>query len=208
MASTNAAPARSASPLAALRISNHHTREMARRVGERPLAVGAGVIVALEALLGSAGASAPLLSVAALVLAPGLALAPLLPARVREISLSVLAAPPVLGFAASSVLLITLASLGITLDATAIRLALGGVVAVGLFLPWPEASRPLARTDWPVAAGLALALGLGALLQQRVIGGNPVPGNDWAKYLLYGDEIAAHGHLLITNPFWMLGVPF
>ena len=31
---------------------------MARRVGERPLTVGAGVIVALEALLGSAGASA------------------------------------------------------------------------------------------------------------------------------------------------------
>jgi hypothetical protein len=166
------------------------------------------VIVALEALLGSAGASAPLLSVAALVLAPGLALAPLLPARVRESSLSVLAAAPVLGFAASSVLLITLASLGVTLDATAIRLALGSLVAAGLVLPWPEASRQLGRADWPVAAGLALALGLGALLQQRVIGGNPIPGNDWAKYLLYGDEIAAHGHLLITNPFWMLGVPF
>jgi len=164
--------------------------------------------VAFEALLGSAGASAPLLSVAALVLAPGLALAPLLPERVRESSLSVLAAAPVLGFAASSVVLITLASLGVTLDATAIRLALGGLVAVGLFLPWPEASRPLARADWPVAAGLAVALGLGALLQQRVIGGNPVPGNDWAKYLLYGDQIAAHGQLLITNPFWMLGVPF
>ena len=164
--------------------------------------------MALEALLGSAGASAPLLSVAALVLAPGLALAPLLPERVRESSLSVLAAAPVLGFAATSVLLITLASLGVTLDATAIRLALGGLVAAGLLLPWPEASRPLARVDWPVAAGLALAVGLGALLQQRVIGGNPVPGNDWAKYLLYGDEIAAHGHLLITNPFWMLGVPF
>ena len=59
-----------------------------------------------------------------------------------------------------------------------------------------------------MAAGLALALGLGALLQQRVIGGDPIPGNDWAKYLLYADEIAAHGQLLITNPFWMLGVPF
>src|SRR5215211_1214300 len=181
---------------------------MASRVGERPLAVGAGVIVALEALLGSAGASAPLLSVAALVLAPGLALAPLLPPRVRETPLSVLAAAPVLGLAASSVLLITLASVGITLDATAIRLALGSLVAVGLFLPWPESSRPLSRADMPVAAGLALALGLGALLQQRVIGGDPIPGNDWAKYLLYADEVAAHGKLLIDNPFWMLGVPF
>ena len=181
---------------------------MARRVGERPLAVGAGVIVALEALLGSADASAPLLSLAALVLAPGLALAPLLPARVKENSLSVLAAAPVLGMAASSVLLITLSSAGIQLDPTAIRLALASVVAVGLVLPWPEAARPPGRADWPAAAGLALALALGAVLQQRVIGGEPIPGNDWAKYLLYGDEVAAHGQLLITNPFWMLGVPF
>jgi hypothetical protein len=181
---------------------------MARRVGERPLAVGAGVIVALEALLGSAGGSAPLLSVAALVLAPGLALAPLLPARVRESSLSVLAAAPALGIAASSVVLITLASAGISLDPTTIRLALAALVAVGLLLPCPEAARPPGRADLPVAAGLALALGVGALLQHRVIGGDPIPGNDWAKYLLYGDEVAAHGELLITNPFWMLGVPF
>ena len=131
---------------------------------KRPLAVGAGVIVALEALLGSADASAPLLSLAALVLAPGLALAPLLPARVKENSLSVLAAAPVLGIAASSVLLITLASAGISLDPTAIRLALASVVAAGLFLPWPEAAPPPGRADWPAAAGLALALALGALL--------------------------------------------
>jgi hypothetical protein len=181
---------------------------MARRVGERPLAVDAGLIVALEALFGSAGASVPLLSLAALVLAPGLALAPLLPARVRQSPLSVLAAAPVLGFAASSVLLITLASAGVALDPTAIRLALAAVVALGLFLPWPEAFRSPDRDDLPVAAGLALALGLGAILQQRVIGGDPIPGNDWAKYLLYADEVAAHRELLITNPFWMLGVPF
>jgi hypothetical protein len=181
---------------------------MARRVGERPLAVGAGLIVALEALLGSAGASAPLLSAAALVLAPGLALAPLLPAQVRESPLAVLAAAPVIGFAASSVLLITLASVGVSLDPTAIRLALASVVAGGLFLPWPEAARLPGRADLPAAGGLALALALGAVLQQRVIGGDPIPGNDWAKYLLYADEVAVHGQLLIDNPFWMLGVPF
>jgi hypothetical protein len=181
---------------------------MARRVGERPLAVGAGLIVALEALLGSAGASAPLLSAAALVLAPGLALAPLLPAQVRESPLAVLAAAPVIGFAASSVLLITLASVGVSLDPTAIRLALASVVAGGLFLPWPEAARLPGRADLPAAGGLALALALGAVLQQRVIGGDPIPGNDWAKYLLYADEVAVHGQLLIDNPFWMPGVPF
>ena len=182
---------------------------MARRVGERPLAVGAGVIVALEALLGSAGASAPLLSVAALVLAPGLALAPLLPERVRESSLSVLAAAPVLGLRGE---------LGPADHARQPRHharrnrdpARARRAGRGRPRSCPGRKRHgrSPRTDWPVAAGLALALGLGALLQQRVIGGNPVPGNDWAKYLLYGDEIAAHGHLLITNPFWMLGVPF
>ena len=155
------------------------------------MAVGAGLIVALEALLGSAGASAPLLSAAALVLAPGLALAPLLPARVRESPLAVLAAAPVLGFAASSVALITLSSAGVALDPTAIRLALASIVACGLFLPWPEAARLPNRADLPVAGGLALALALGALLQQHVIGGDPIPGNDWAKYLLYADEVAA-----------------
>ena len=35
-----------------------------------------------------------------------------------------------------------------------------------------------------------------------------MPGNDWAKYVLYADEIRRHGSLLIDNPFWMLGVPF
>ena len=181
---------------------------MARRVGERPLAVAAALIVALEALLGVAGAPAPLLSVAALTLAPGLALAPLLPARLRDSPLAVLAAAPALGFAASAVVLITLSSAGVSLDATAIRLALAGLVVAGLLLPWPEAVRGLGRADLAPAGGLALALALGAALQQRVIGGDPIPGNDWAKYVLYGDQIAAHGELLIQNPFWMLGVPF
>ena len=46
------------------------------------------------------------------------------------------------------------------------------------------------------------------LLQAACIGGDPIPGNDWAKYLLYADEITAQGTLLIDNPYWMLGVPF
>ena len=166
---------------------------MAGRVRDRPLGVGAGLIVAFEALLGSAGASAPLVSIAALVVAPGLALAPLLPARVRESPLSVVAAAPVLGFGASSVALITLASAGVALEPTQVRMALASVVAAGLLLPWPEAARAPARADLPVAGGLALALALGAVLQHRVIGGDPIPGNDWAKYLLYAEEVAAQG---------------
>ncbi len=68
--------------------------------------------------------------------------------------------------------------------------------------PW-DRSREL----WALA-GLALALLVAVVLQGRVLSGTPVPGNDWAKYLLYADEIARQGSLLIDNPLWMLGVPF
>src|SRR5919108_519133 len=112
--------------------------------------------------------------------------APLLPARVRRSPVATLACAPALGLAASSVLLVSLASAGASLDGVVVRLALATVVV----------------------GGLLVALALGAVLQQRVIGGDPIPGNDWAKYLLYADEIAAQGRLLIDNPFWMLGVPF
>jgi hypothetical protein len=181
---------------------------MTRRVGERPLAVGAALLVALEALFASLDARTPWLSLLALVLAPGLALAPLLPARVRTSPAATLACAPALGTAASSVLLVSLSSVGASLDGALVRFALAGLVLGGLLLPWRETAHPPTMADLRVAVGLLAALGLGAVLQQRVIGGDPIPGNDWAKYLLYADEIQAHGRLLIDNPFWMLGVPF
>jgi len=181
---------------------------VAARVGNRPFAAGAALLVALESLLAAVGVQAAWLSLAVLVLAPGFALAPLLPARVRAGPVAVLAAAPALGFAASSVLLVSLSSAGASLSGTVVRLAMAGLVVAGLLLPWPEAGRRLARADLHVAGGLGLALAAGVLLQQRVIGGDPIPGNDWAKYLLYADEITAQGRLLIDNPFWMLGVPF
>jgi hypothetical protein len=165
-------------------------------------------VVALEALGASLGARAPGLSLLALALAPGLALAPLLPARLRTSPVATLACAPALGLAASSVLLVSLASAGASLDGAVVRVALAAVVFAGLLLPWPEADRTPGRADLPVAGGVLAALAVGAVLQQRVIGGDPIPGNDWAKYVLYADEIAAHGRLLIDNPFWMLGVPF
>jgi hypothetical protein len=181
---------------------------VARTVASRPFAAGAALLLALESLLAALGAQAEWLSLAVLILAPGLSLAPLLPTRVRASPVAVLAAAPALGLAASSVLLVSLSSVGASLNGTVVRLALGGLVVVGLLLPWAEAERRLSRVDLPVASGLGLALAAGALLQQRVIGGDPIPGNDWAKYLLYADEIAAQGRLLIDNPFWMLGAPF
>jgi hypothetical protein len=164
-------------------------------------------LVCAEAALAILGAEARLLSLLALVVAPGLALVPLLPARVRDSVPAVLAGAPALGLAASTVGLISLSSAGVALDGTSVRLLLAGLVIVGLALPGSDPVG-LAREDALVAAGLAAALVVGALLQRRVIGGTPVPGNDWAKYVLYGDEIRMHGRLLIDNPFWMLGVPF
>jgi hypothetical protein len=179
-----------------------------RMVGSRPFGAGAGLLLALESLLAAFGAHAAWLSLGVLILAPGLALAPLLPSRVRASPVAVLAAAPALGLAASSVVLVSLSSAGASLNGGVVRLGLAGLVVAGLLLPWPEAARRLSRADLPAAGGLGLALAAGALLQQRVIGGDPIPGNDWAKYLLYADEITAQGRLLIENPFWMLGVPF
>jgi len=46
------------------------------------------------------------------------------------------------------------------------------------------------------------------VLSLRVVGLGVAPGNDWAKYLLYAEQVQLHGSMLITNPFWMLGQPF
>jgi hypothetical protein len=175
---------------------------------QRPLRLAAVLLVALEALVGALGGRSPVLSLATLALAPGLALSPLLPARVRESPLGVLAAAPTLSFAAVSVPLISIASAGIPLTATSVRLMLAALVVLGALLPGSDPGWSRSRGDGLILAGLGLALVAGVLLERRVIGGTPVPGNDWAKYVLYGDEIRAHGKLLLDNPFWMLGVPF
>ena len=165
--------------------------------------------MAVEALIALLGGHAPVLAAAVLLVAPGLALAPLLPERARRDLVTALAAAPVLGFVASSVALITAASIGLTLDGVVIRLVEAALVVVGLALPGrPEPALRLRREDLLMAAGLLVAVAAGIVLEGRVIKGSPVPGNDWAKYVLYADEVRRHGSLLIDNPFWMLGVPF
>jgi hypothetical protein len=165
--------------------------------------------VAGEALLALLGVHSVALSAAAL-LAPGWALASLLPAPVRAHGLARLAAGPALGIAASAVPLITVAWLGVPLTGVSVRVVL--LLVVALALPtWPPSTARLARPTAAQAleaAGLVAALAVSLFLAMRVVGTGVVPGNDWAKYLLYADEIRAHGALLIDNPFWMLGVPF
>jgi hypothetical protein len=170
-------------------------------------ALVAFAVVALEALLAAIGLTVAPLSAAALVVAPGLALVGLLPERTRASWPALLAAAPGLGLAAVSVALVTVASVGAPLDGVVVRAVAMALVLIGLGIerPFPQS---VGRADLLASGGLAGALGLSLLLQQRVIGDLPVPGNDWAKYVLYADEIQRQGSLLIDNPFWMLGVPF
>jgi hypothetical protein len=178
----------------------------ARTIQTRPLAIAGAALVAVEALIALLGGHSPPLAALVLLLAPGLALLPLLPARARADFVTALAAAPALGFAASSIGLITVASIGLPLDGVVVRLVAAVLVAAGLLLRGAE---PEVRLAEPlVGLGLLVAIGAGLLLQARVIHGSPIPGNDWAKYVLYADEIRAHHALLIRNPFWMLGVPF
>jgi len=180
----------------------------ARTIQTRPLALAGAALVAVEALIALLGGRVPALAVLVLLLAPGLALLGLLPARARADLVTALAAAPALGFAASSCALITVASIGLPLDGVVVRLVPAVLVLAGLALPCAEPALRLGRSEALVALGVLAALGAGIVLQARVIHGSPVPGNDWAKYVLYADEIRAHGALLIRNPFWMLGVPF
>jgi hypothetical protein len=178
-----------------------------RRLRGRPLALAALALVAVDAALAVAGADVPALDAMVLVLAPGLAFVPLLPDRLRAHSLATVAALPTLGIAISMVALVTASRLGLPIDGTWVRVLAGATVVVGLAaLRGPDLQGPPPR---PLElAGLVAALALGALLGGRVIAGYPVPGNDWAKYVLYADEIRRQGALLIDNPYWMLGVPF
>jgi hypothetical protein len=163
----------------------------------------------LESAVAVARGHFPLLSGLVLCVAPGLALVPLLPAIARRSWSASLAAVPALGYAASSVLLVSMASAGVTLTGTTIRLGLGLLIVAGLALPaGREPDHELSAADAYAIAGLMGALLIGILLQNRVIGHTPVPGDDWAQYVIYADEIRIHGSLLIQNPYWMFGQPF
>jgi hypothetical protein len=178
---------------------------LGRRLAARPFGLaGAGLVVLAAAF----GGRAPLLAVLALCAGPGLALLPVLPLQVRESPVAALAAAPALGAAATMVALISLSSADVRIERATVLAVLCVLVLVGLVLPGADPIRIQGRKAAAGAAALALALAGGAVLQARVIGGAPVPGNDWAKYVLYGEQIARHGRLLIDNPYWMLGVPF
>jgi len=179
--------------------------------GEQILALAALVLVLGAALFRVVlGHSNPPLAIACLV-APGFSAAALLPAELRPAPISWLLAPP-LGFAITSTLLITASGLGVPLTEEVIYLLLATACAVGLVAsvcfsrsaPAPRIwARATASPEIPILLAAVVLLGIG--LEARAIGGSPLPGADWAHYLLYSTEIAHHHGLLLHNPYWMLG---
>jgi hypothetical protein len=179
--------------------------------GEQVLALAALVFLLGAVLFRIAfGHSEPLLAIGCLV-APGFAFTALLPSELRLAPISWLLAPP-LGFAITSTLLITASGLGLPLTEPVVYLLSASACAVGLAasvrlsgsaLHPRIRERAAAAPEIPILLAAALLLGIG--LEARAIGGLPLPGADWAHYLLYSTEIAQHHGLLLHNPYWMLG---
>jgi hypothetical protein len=172
-------------------------------------AAALGFVLAAGLLRLAFGETPSVVAILALV-APGFALIPLLPPELRPAPISWLLGPP-LGFAGSSILLITASTLGLVLSPGAIYVLLAVLCALALVAaraigsPAPARLRGAPEVALLLAGVLLLAVGLEA----RAIGGSPLPGTDWGHYLLYSTEIAQHRELLLDNPLWMFGdTPF
>jgi hypothetical protein len=179
--------------------------------GEIALALAALVLIAGTALFRAAFGDPPSIVAIACLVAPGFAVLALLPDELRLPPISWLLAAP-LGFAISSIVLITASGVGIPLTEAVVYLLLAAACAAGLAAAVRfSGSAPPARLrarfavapEIPILFGAALLVGIG--LEQEAIGGFPLPGGDWAHYLLYSTEIAHHHGLLLHNPYWMLG---
>ncbi len=184
------------------------------RNGATPVSLAALValgLVGLEAVItavGGAFSGGAILLVAAC----GVSITPLLPAELRRPSL-VIPLVPVLGVLVASLTLVTASSLGVLLTGTSVRLLTLAVAAASLGLSALPAFRREREVRWSggwspeIGTLLVLAgiLVLGLALYDVVVGGTPVPGEDWGHYLLYAEQIAKEHALRIDNPYWMGG---
>ena len=174
----------------------------------------AGLTLAVvEAVVALVAGGQPVLSAAVLLLAPGLVATPFLPAELRSPGVRV-AVVPLVGAALSSVVVITVSAIA-PITGTTVRAALLALVVVAFVASLRPRSRPrVSRGEGDLSSEAAVlvllgaALALGITLQAFVLGGRPVPGQDWGHYLVYADEIRKQHGLLIDNPYWMLGLPF
>jgi hypothetical protein len=144
------------------------------------------------------------------VVAVGLALVPWLPAELRASHLALAALVAPIGAIALDLAMISVGGIGLPFTATSACIVLVLFAAVGLYgAQRTSAVQPRAVPEqhlaWLAAAGALLcALGLALVVNHAL----PPVGNDWAKYLLYADEIRAQHHTIIENRFWLLGQPF
>jgi len=173
--------------------------------GLRPrAAVAALALVALapcvRALFGDYFGVTPLL-----VAACGLALLPCVPDELAGIPIRA-AVAPALGLASFAVVLTTASILGVPLGIVSIPLVVAAFV-----VPVALASIALGMTgrDSRLAGQrreLLTLLALGACVAFALASSWDVAypfqarGTDWGHYLLYADEVAAEGHLLIDDP--------
>jgi hypothetical protein len=188
----------------------------ARATPRRPTlaySVAAIALVVLDGLLALLGHAGPVTAAAALLLAPGLALAAFLP---DELSAPVVrpAVIPLLGIVASSIAIISVTAIGIPLTATTVRVVLliltGAALLASLRGRRPRAARRRIHSrEIGILLGLGAVVSLAVSLQLLVLAGTPLPGQDWGHYLLYVDQIRRQHALLINNPYWMGGgLPF
>jgi hypothetical protein len=140
-----------------------------------------------------------------LVGACGLALLPYLPDELGHLSVRVTVAPA-LGVASFAALLTTASILGVPLDDVSIPIVVAAfVVPVTVVSVTRGATR---RDDRAVSnrRELLTLLALAAIVVFALASSwdkaYPFqPRSDWGHYLLYADEVAAQGHLLIDDPF-------
>lgn len=177
---------------------------------ERRCLLLAGALLAGQLGLVLAGSSVSPFAAVGAPAALGFGLVPLLPAELRARPLAVAALAVPIGALVLTLLVIACGAVGLTLSAGLVLacVALGplaGVVAdrVGVSAPVDRADVPRVGVAALVGA-LLVSVGLGLLAN----GATPFSGNDWAKYLLYADQVREQGSLLIDNPFWLLGQPF
>ena len=178
-----------------------------------PVSYAAAAAVALVALEAVLSAITPIPGAPFLLLAScGLSAIPFTPTELRRPSL-VVPLVPVLAVAVASLALVSAASFGVPLTATSIRLLALALALGSLLLSALPALRRQRRARWHGSwrreAGtlllLAAILVLGATLYNTVVGGSPVPGEDWGHYLLYADQIAREHALRLDNPYWAGG---
>ncbi len=147
-----------------------------------------------------------------LLIACGLAFVPFVPTELRRPSL-VVPLVPVVAVAIASLALVSASSFAIPLTATSVRaIALCLTLASLGFSALPAFQHERKRRwdgdlriELAVLLLLTAILVLAATLYDPVVGGTPVPGEDWGHYLLYAQQIAQEHAVRIDNPYWMGG---